>query len=387
MMNPATILPIYKTMIFNENFPQQFMIGVMLTSYYAFTLVIVGFGFYLVEIKLLLSLKRKIQNKGNLRFQKIIAKTLYYSERAVGWFAPRQYHEAFPPGFYKISRFKVLCFLILITYLYPGWHRRLFHEILTLLSDEKLYDFISQIYSLLNDNLKTIGLIFGLLTSLSFIVFKSLNKIKLIQSAKQETKKNGYEKAFVAHRKFNKYLIELNRNFERNIEIFYRQTKDVGFFVELLRSRPPRFILPFEQPPVERLSGEYRSSAKEIECLLEIQRQMEDDCFEDEFFELAKNFRWEFFRLGFQYAENSERLAATFLDRTYMEEMLKSWKENIIENCFDEESAERDIKWRVEHILAEALEEKILLEKLIERQHRNACKPNLLMRLAAALPS
>lgn len=386
MISPATILPIYQEMIFNENFPQQFMIGVMLISYYAFTLITIGFGFYLVEIKLLLSLRLKIRNKGDLRFQKIIARTLYYLERAVGWFAPRQYHEAFPPGFYKISRFKVLCFLILITYLYPGWHRRLYHEILTFLSDEKLSDFISQTYSLLNDNLKTIGLIFGLLVSLSFIVFKSLHKIKLIQSAKRETKKSGYEKGFIAHRKFNKYLIELNRNFERNIEIFYRQTKDIRFFVELLQSRPSRFVLPFEQPPVERLSGEYRSSAKEIECLLEIQKQTEDDCFEDEFFELAKNFRWEFFRLGFEYAENSERLAATFLDRTHIEKMFKSWKENVVASCFDEESAERDIKWRVEHILAEALEEKILLEKLIERQRRNACKQTLLMRLAAALP-
>ena len=42
--------------------------------------------------------------------------------------------------------------------------------------------------------------------------------------------------------------------------------------------------------------------------------------------------------------------------------MFKSWKENIVASCFDEESAERNIKWRVEHILAVALEEKILLE-------------------------
>ncbi len=76
------------------------------------------------------------------------------------------------------------------------------------------------------------------------------------------------------------------------------------------------------------------------------------------FFELSKKFRREFFRLGLNRIEKEESVESRFLGKAYINHLFKSWKDTIVENGYDDSYTERDIKWRVELLLSEALEEK-----------------------------
>lgn len=371
-------------MIFND-FSSLLVTSAAFAFYYAFTLFIAGLGFYAVEFHLLFFVKSKAQNRGGLVRQKITAKFFHSLENFISWFAPRQYEKIFPPGFYKITKFKTLCFFIVLSYLYPGWYRLLIDNLPNYSLIENLYHSASGIYNFLEIHLKTISLTLGALAISALIFSRPLYKFRVKYSAKRETDKSNFAKAYLAHRKINKNLRPLGFNFEKNIEIFYRQTKDVKLFIEQLQEERNRFNLVFLPSPFERLCDEYRSAAEPINNLLEIDKQIEEDCVEDEFFELSKNFRRELFCLGFGRIGERESLEATFLDQAYIRNLFQSWKENIIENRFDDSQAERDIKWRIELLLSEALEERISLNKLIKKQHKQTAD-DLLTRIAAALP-
>lgn len=304
----------------------------------------------------------------------------------ISWFAPRQYEKMFPPGFYKITRFKTLCFFITLTYLYPNWTNLLINKFPDFLSFEILLKSAKEIYTFLEIHLKTIGLTLGTLASLALIFFGFLYKFKTKCLAKRETEKNRYGKAFDAHRKVNKNLRVLEYNFERNIETFYKQTKNISQFVEQFRKERQNFNLLFVPSPFERLCSEYRTSSAEIDNLLEIGKQIDEDYIDEEFFELSKNFRREFFYLGLDRIQEREIVESRFLDQAYIGNLFKNWKDNIVDNCYDNSQTEREIKWRVEHILSEALEQKILLERLIKKQNKQN-SDSLLKRIAAALPA
>lgn len=371
-------------MIFND-FSSLITTSVVFASYYFLTLFIGVFGFYAVEMHLLYFVKGKAQNKGGLFRQELTARFFYSLENLVARFAPRQYEEALPPGFYQITKFKILCFFVALTFFSPGWYYFLIENLPDYSQLENWAVSAGEIYALLEIHLKTIVVITGVLAILALVFSYSLYKFKVKYQAKRETDKSNYAKADFALRKINKNLYPLQFNFEKNIEIFYRQTKDIKAFVEGLRGDRDRFVLPFAPPPFEQICAEYRSSAETFDKLIEIDKQIDDDCVEDEFFELSKNFRREFFCLGFGRIGNRRNLEMTFLDQAYIHNLFQDWKKNTLENCFDEAQAERDIKRYVERTLSEALEEKITLRKLIKKQDSYIAN-GLLARVAAVLP-
>jgi hypothetical protein len=371
-------------MIFND-FSSLIITSVKFASYYLLTLFITGLSFYTVEMRLLSFVRGKAQNKGGLLRQELTAEFFYSLENLVARFAPRQYEQALPPGFYKVTKFKILCFFVALTWFSPGWHHLLIENLPDYSQLESLSDSAGKIYALIENNLKTIVVAAGASATLALIFFRPLYKFKVKYQAKRETDKSNYAKADLALRKINKNLRPLRFDFEKNIETFYRQTKDIKAFVERLRGDRDRFVLPFAPSPFEQMCAEYRSSAETFDKLLEVDKQIDDDCVEDEFFELSKSFRREFFCLGFGRIGNRKSLETTFLDQAYMRSLFQAWKESILENSFDEAQAERDIKWSVEHILSEALEEKIRLRKLIKKQD-SYIADGLLARIAAALP-
>lgn len=370
----------------NFDYSIFFVTGVRFAFYYVFILFLTAFCFYFIEIHLLFFLKKKLQNKGSLLRQKLTVKAFAWIENVICWFAPRQYEKMFLPGFFKITSFKTLCFFMTLTYLYPNWHYFVINQYSDFLSSKILLQSAKEIYAFLEMHLKTIGLTLGTLGSLALIFSGFLYKFKTKNLAKREIEKNRYGKAFDAHRKVNKNLRVVEYNFEKNIQTFHKQTESISQFVEQLRRERQSFNVLFVPSSFERLCGEYKSSSVEFDNLLEIGRQIDEDCIDDEFFELSKKFRRELFYLSLDRIEKKEIIESKFLDQAYIRNLFKSWKENIIENCFDDSQVEYDIKWRVDHILSEALEQKLLLERLLKKQQKQN-SDSLLRRIVAALPA
>lgn len=266
-----------------------------------------------------------------------------------------------PVRLLRPTPFKILLFLIMLTWYVPTWPGSLI-EPLSLdlqVAGVWLYEFSLVDYS------KQLNAMAALLCTLLFGGAFTIYRAKIRRRDEKLAKALEYQEQIVDA------LYELRRAVRKNIDALHKEINNLALYIPPTAGYKERRNDEIGYAPglpwmtKRDISSSLQPLAEYVNKIIESLVEIEKQNLSKEYFAINRSASQYILRLGLYSREAAQNLGQSFLDPPYIGKLFTEWFAHL--SWLDKEDRERKLRGHAENLLAEAIKEEVLLSRFLKK--------------------